>query len=136
MGSEGRPMAHIRDALVALWEASHRICGNPLEVFIPKLLPSLEQHGRLKLDQPDRALVLGVSGATIDRLLFETKTAVAAVSTGGPALIRQYGVKFRSGVQRLAGSAARVLRGRHDGLWRHIRGWLIPKRLPLLPPKT
>ena len=69
--------APIRDALVALWEASDRICGKRLRVMIPTLLPSLERHGRLKLDQADRALVLGVSAATIDRLLVETKIAAA-----------------------------------------------------------
>src|SRR5258707_5379235 len=69
--------ATIRDALVALWEASDRICGKRLRVMIPTLLPSLERHGRLKLDQADRVLVLGVSAATIDRLLVETKIAAA-----------------------------------------------------------
>jgi ABC-type Mn2+/Zn2+ transport system ATPase subunit len=38
--------APIRDALVALWEASDRICGKRLRVMIPTLLPSLERHGR------------------------------------------------------------------------------------------
>ena len=44
----GRPQrrstygATIRDALVALWEASDRICGKRLKVMIPTLLPSLE----------------------------------------------------------------------------------------------
>src|SRR5882757_8364681 len=69
--------ATIQDALVALWEASDRICGKRLRVMIPTLLPSLERHGRLKLDQADRVLVLGVSAATIDRLLVETKIAAA-----------------------------------------------------------
>src|SRR3979411_1093273 len=69
--------ATIRDALVALWEASDRICGKRLKVMIPTLLPSLERHGRLKLDQAGRALVLAVSAATIDRLLVETKIAAA-----------------------------------------------------------
>ena len=69
--------ATISDALVALWEASDRICGKRLKVMIPTLLPSLERHGRLKLDHADRALVLGVSAATIDRLLVETKIAAA-----------------------------------------------------------
>jgi hypothetical protein len=74
--------ATIRDALVALWEASDRICGKRLRVMIPTLLPSLERHGQLKLDQADRLLVLGVSAATIDRLLVETKIAAAG---GKPA---------------------------------------------------
>src|SRR5271168_361624 len=69
--------ATIRDALVALWEASDRICGKRLKVMVPTLLPSLEKHGRLKLNQADRELVLGVSAATIDRLLVETKIAAA-----------------------------------------------------------
>jgi hypothetical protein len=69
--------ATIRDALVALWEASDRICGKRLRVMIPTLLPSLERHGRLKLDQADQVLVLGVSAATIDRLLVATKMAAA-----------------------------------------------------------
>ena len=69
--------AIIKDALVALWEASDRICGKRLKVMIPTLLPALERHGRLKLDKAQRALVLGVSAATIDRLLIDTKIAAA-----------------------------------------------------------
>lgn len=69
--------AAIKDALVALWEASDRICGKRLKVMIPTLLPSLERHGRLTLGNFDRALVLSVSAATIDRLLVETKIAAA-----------------------------------------------------------
>ncbi len=40
--------ATIKDALVALWEASDRICGKRLKVMIPALLPALERHGRLE----------------------------------------------------------------------------------------
>jgi hypothetical protein len=87
----------IRDALVALWKASDRIYGKRLRVMIPTLLPSLEQHGRLNLDQADRALVLGVSAATIDRLLSRPTLPRPAVSAGGSAFIRRYGVKCRSG---------------------------------------
>ena len=60
--------APIRDALVALWEASDRICGKRLRVMIPTLLPSLARHGRLKLDQADRALVAKDRGDTLARL--------------------------------------------------------------------
>ena len=66
-----------KDALVALREASDRICGKRLKVMIPTLLPSLERHGRLALGKVERALVLSVSAATIDRLLVETKIAAA-----------------------------------------------------------
>ena len=77
---------------MALWEASDRICGKRLKVTIPTLRPSLERHGRLKLDQANRALALGVSAATIDRLPVETKIAAA----GGKR--RQIG--FYSAVRR------------------------------------
>ena len=45
--------------------------------MIPTLLPALERHGRLKLGAADRALVLAISAATIDRLLADTKIAAA-----------------------------------------------------------
>jgi hypothetical protein len=67
----------IRDALTALWEASDRVCGKRLAVMIPILLEALERHDRLRLSKSDRALVLSVSPATIDRLLSETKVAAA-----------------------------------------------------------
>jgi hypothetical protein len=63
--------------LIALWEASDRLCGKRLVVMIPTLLPALERHGRLKLRADERPLVLRVSAATIDRLLGEVKIAAA-----------------------------------------------------------
>jgi Integrase core domain len=69
--------AAVKDALTALWEASDRICGKRLKVMIPTLLPALERHGRLNLGAADRALMLAISAATIDRLLADTKTAAA-----------------------------------------------------------
>src|ERR1017187_7693888 len=62
----------IKDAVVALWEASDRVCGKRLKVMIPTLLPALERHGRLELSKADRALVLAVSATTIDRQLVDT----------------------------------------------------------------
>src|SRR5947209_7846821 len=67
----------VKDALTALWEASDRICGKRLKVMIPTLLPALERHGRLHLGATDRALMLAISPATIDRLLADTKIAAA-----------------------------------------------------------
>ena len=67
----------IRDALVALWEASDRICGKRLVVMIPTLLPALERHGRLALTKAERAQVLTVSAATVDRFLISAKVAAA-----------------------------------------------------------
>jgi len=69
--------ATIKDAMTALWEASDRVCGKRLKVMIPTLLLALEQHGRLQLGQADRDLVLGISAATIDRLLVDVKIAAS-----------------------------------------------------------
>src|ERR1700749_4458410 len=69
--------ATIKDALTALWEASDRVCGKRVKVMIPILLPALEQHGQLKLGQADRDRVLGLSAATIDRLLSDLKVAAS-----------------------------------------------------------
>jgi hypothetical protein len=84
--------AAIKDALVALWEASDRICGKRLKVMIPALLPALERHGRLKLGKTDLALLLSISAATIDRLLIDTKVA----ASGG----RRRRVGFYSAIRR------------------------------------
>ena len=67
----------IRDALIALWECSDRLCGKRLVVMVPTLLPVLEWHGRLKLTADERTLVLTASAATIDRLLSDVKIAAA-----------------------------------------------------------
>ena len=48
-GRRRRYGATIKDALIALWEASDRVCGKRLKVMIPTLLPALERNGRLKL---------------------------------------------------------------------------------------
>jgi len=69
--------ATIEDAVRALWEASDRVCGKRLVVMIPSLLPALERHGRLRLNDSDRRLVLGISSATIDRMLGPAKVAAA-----------------------------------------------------------
>jgi hypothetical protein len=59
----------VRDALVVLWEASDRICGKRLKPLIPLLVPAMERHGHLALDDVVRARLLKISAATIDRAL-------------------------------------------------------------------
>jgi hypothetical protein len=54
-------------------EARSWVCAKRLVVMIPTLLPALERHGRLKLDEADRERVLAISAATIDRQLGPTK---------------------------------------------------------------
>ena len=53
---ERRYSAAITKALVALWEASNRVCGKRLKPMIPVLLPALVRRGRLTptREVPDR----------------------------------------------------------------------------------
>ncbi len=68
----------VRQALIVLWEASDRVCGKRLKPLLPILLPALERHGHVRLDQAVRARLLVVSAATIDRMLAGPRAA-----TGG-----------------------------------------------------
>ena len=65
----------VRDALVALWEASNRVCGKRLKPLLVILIPALEKHGHLHLDDGVRAKLLAASSATIDRVLSDRRTA-------------------------------------------------------------
>lgn len=78
--------------IIALWEASDRLCSKRLKPIIPVLVPALERHGQLAIDEVIRALVLAISPATIDRLLSE----VRLVARGG----RRRRAGFSSAVRR------------------------------------
>jgi hypothetical protein len=58
-----------KQALIVLWEASDRVCGKRLKPLLKILLPALERHGHLKLEDALRTKLLAMSAATIDRLL-------------------------------------------------------------------
>jgi hypothetical protein len=68
----------VREALTVLWEASDRVCGKRLRGLVPVLLPALERHGHLKLDEFVRKRLLKVSAATIDRVLVQAREAPRA----------------------------------------------------------
>jgi hypothetical protein len=81
----GRPKTRygcaVAEALVLLWEASDRVCSNRLKPMIPTLLPALERHGQIAVDETVRAALLCVSPATIDRLLSEVRIAAGPGKT-------------------------------------------------------
>ena len=56
-------------ALIVLWEASDRVCSKRLRALLPVMVPALERHGHLRLNDVIRGNVLAMSAATIDRLL-------------------------------------------------------------------
>lgn len=59
----------VREALIVAWEASDRACGKRLKAALPSLVAAMERHKHLQLDPCVRERLLGVSAATIDRLL-------------------------------------------------------------------
>jgi hypothetical protein len=65
----------VREALVVLWEASDRICGKRLKPLIPLLIPAMERHGHLALDETVRRLLHQISAASIDRILAPMRAA-------------------------------------------------------------
>jgi hypothetical protein len=68
----GRPRSSgpaVQQALVTTWEAADRPCGKRLAPFLAELVPNLERHGVLTLTTEVRTQLLGLSAATIDRLL-------------------------------------------------------------------
>ena len=67
----------VREALVVLWEAADRICGKRLKPLVPLLVPAMERHGHLALDENVRTQLLAISASTIDRVL-------SPVRAGGP----------------------------------------------------
>jgi hypothetical protein len=62
----GPDVAH---ALYRVWEVADRICAKRLAPLLLDLAAQLEHHGGLQVAPPVRALLLGLSPATIDRLL-------------------------------------------------------------------
>ena len=61
--------ADVQDALVVAWITANRICAKRLVPFLPELVPSLERHGHLSLDDTVREQLLALSPATADRIL-------------------------------------------------------------------
>src|SRR3954470_23491363 len=89
--------AAVRAALVVVWEASDRICGKRLKAALPVLVPAMERHGHLALDEAVRSRLLAVSASTIDRLLRSVRARAGAGRrrSGATSAIRP-GVRVRT----------------------------------------
>jgi Integrase core domain len=86
----------VRTALTVLWEASDRICGKRLKPLLAVLVPALERHGHLRLDETVRAQVFAVSAATIDRMLAPARAATSgrrSRAKSKPAVRRQIPIR-------------------------------------------
>src|SRR4051794_14270045 len=89
--------AAVRAALLVVWEASDRICGKRLKAALPVLVPAMERHGHLSLDEVVRSRLLAVSASTIDRLLRDVRARAGAGRrrSGATSAVRR-GVRVRT----------------------------------------
>lgn len=62
-------------ALTRVWEVGDRLCGKRLAPFLPQLVEALERHGELVVPADVRGQLVGLSAATIDRLLQPVRRA-------------------------------------------------------------
>lgn len=96
----GRPRrygAEVLPVLIRLWDLSDRPCGKLLAALLPALVSALERHGELRLAPARRAPLLGMSPATLDRLLRPVRRTSPPPRRGGPpaqtALKRQVPIR-------------------------------------------
>ncbi|MBA3441125.1 MAG: transposase, partial [Pyrinomonadaceae bacterium] len=75
--------AEVKDALVAVWQASYRLCSKRFVPFLPEFLSVLERHGHLSLADEVRSQLLTISPATVDRLLCDGRHRTRRRSFGG-----------------------------------------------------
>ena len=59
----------VQDALLVAWAAANYIASKRLAPFLEELVPALERHGHLKLNEDVRTQLISTSPATIDRIL-------------------------------------------------------------------
>lgn len=72
-GPPRRYTDEVRAALITLWEVADRICGKRLKAVIPTLIESMTRYGNLSLSDDLRERLLGISAATIGRLLADVR---------------------------------------------------------------
>jgi hypothetical protein len=88
----------VREALTIAWSAANGICAKRLVPFLPELVPTLERHGHLHLDDDVRALLLTLSPATADRLLHPVRQAQhpQGISTTKPGRLLKHQIPVRT----------------------------------------
>jgi hypothetical protein len=65
----------VERVLVFVWECFDYMCGKRLAAILPRLLPLLVRHRRLKKSEPTYQKLLRISAATIDRLLAKERAS-------------------------------------------------------------
>lgn len=69
-------------ALKKVWKTMDFICGKRLAPLLPEVVPCLVRHGELRVSQSVRDKLIGMSAATIDRLLEPERRKAALKGRG------------------------------------------------------
>lgn len=87
----------VRQALATVWEASNRLCSKRLVPYLSTFVTVLERFGHLELDPETRACLLGVSAATVDRMLYEERHGRPhSLSTTRPGPLLKHQIPVRT----------------------------------------
>lgn len=90
--------AHLYETIKHIWVASNFLCGKRLKPFLPALVENLVRHKEIKLTKDDKALILTISAATIDRILATAKknTLIKGKATTKPGTILKHQIPIRT----------------------------------------
>ena len=113
----------VAEALVLLWEASDRVCSKRLKPMIPTLLPALERHGQIAVDDTLRAALLaGEPGDDRPAVVGDPDRRGAGRATARGVQLGR--APFRAGahLRGLGRSAAGLRRGGLRGALRNQHG--------------
>lgn len=90
--------AEVRRVLLQVWEMSNGLCSKRLVPFLPKLLDALERHNELCVSAPLSEKLLGISAATVDRLLGSARRShpMRGRSTTKPGTLLREQIRVRT----------------------------------------
>ncbi len=88
----------VRESLKEVWVILDFICGKRLAAILPEVIPILEKHGEIVLDDDTRAKLLSISSATIDRLLAQERRKYELRGRSGtkPGTLLKYQIPIRT----------------------------------------
>ncbi len=88
----------VREHLKAIWEILDFICGKRLAAILPEVVPALERHHEIELNDEIRRKLLSISAATIDRLLApeRKKWALRGRSGTKPGTLLKHQIPIRT----------------------------------------
>lgn len=86
----------VQEALKIAWAAANYIASKRLAPFLTDLVPTLERHGHLNLNDETRSQLISISPATIDRILKPIRNNSRSMSTTKPGKLLKHQIPIRT----------------------------------------